>query len=448
MPDFDLQPEHLDSVDRLRATIESRLNELSESNRIHKRKIFDLYTVFEITRHLNAVLESEILFDGILLACMGQLGVQGVAIAIPELYAPADLKVVKLKGTMPPNAAQAHFRQTGELVKLLLAEPVPHTFEQLSRRLSPASPDLHQLIALQTALVAPLVMKSRLEGLLLLTGKLSGSSFTEGDLEFLSILVNQLAVSVENARLFESEKRAYQQLRETQKQLIQVEKFAAIGELAAAFAHEVNNPLGIIKNYLTLIAQALNQKEPGREYVKIVQEEVDRIARIVRQFLDLYRPQSEQMSAVDPGTIVDETLRLVSRQMKESNIVIQKHMQTPLPHILASGEQLKQVLLNLLMNARDFMPAGGQIDISVVAINGSVEISIADTGCGIPEENLGKIFEPFFTTKNDSNGTGLGLSVCCSIVARHRGTIVASNRKPHGACFTITFPVLTERDFS
>lgn len=440
MPDFESPLEHLESVDRLRSTIEAKISELSEANKLHKRKIFDLYTVFEITRHLNTVLDRDILFDGILLACLGQMGVQGAAIAVPD---PENFRIVKTKGTFAPDGKPLQFAPTGAFVRLFTDEPAPLTVLQLQNRL-PGFPEVSALERAGVALVAPMLVKAHLEGLLLLTNKLSGHHFTEGDLEFLAILANQLAVAVENARLFASEKQAYQKLREMQGQLVQAEKFAAIGELAASIAHEVNNPLGIIKNYLVLLARAVPGGEAAQEYVAIVQEEVDRIARIVRQFLDLYRPQAEQMVAVDVGTIIDETLIFVGGQLKNQNIRVNRLANGPVPKIVGSGEQLKQVFLNLLMNAKDFMPTGGQIDINVGAGNGRVKVEIADTGCGIPEENLAKIFEPFFTTKKDNNGTGLGLSVCYGIVTRHHGTIRAKNRVPHGACFTLEFPVAQE----
>ncbi|HLG94668.1 MAG TPA: ATP-binding protein, partial [candidate division Zixibacteria bacterium] len=301
--------------------------------------------------------------------------------------------------------------------------------------------EVEKLRAVEAELVIPLSVKNRLEGVLILTGKISNLPFSENDIEFLSILANQLAVTVENARLYEMEKDTNSQLRETQNQLIRLEKLAALGELSATIAHEVNNPLGIIKNYLALIAQQLSPEDPNYPFYQVIKEEVDRIAKIVRQLLDFYRPKAEEIARVDLSQILDETVILLEKQLASSNIEVVKNLPRSLPPIEASPAQLKQVFLNLLMNAREVMPQGGKLEISTRSENGYVEAEVADSGEGIPPENLDKIFEPFFTTKREKGGTGLGLSVCLGIVSKTGGVIRAQNRKPKGATFIVRLPV-------
>jgi len=444
MPDFDT-PENLpDKVDILRQVVEAKITQLTEANRAHRRKIFDLYTVFEISRHLNAMLETDSLLDSILLTAIGQMGVNGAAIAIQKNPEEEKLYFVKAKGlSTPPQAGwQDLFCEfDGIMCQFLLRRNQAITIKELCERIGHQTEEVNKLTEIEAELVIPLSVKNRLEGILILTGKISGVPFSENDTEFLSILANQLAVTIENARLYELEKNSNSQLRDTQNQLIRLEKLAALGELSATIAHEVNNPLGIIKNYLALISQQLAAEDPNTPFYQVIKEEVDRIAKIVRQLLDFYRPKAEEISAVDLSQVLDETVLLVEKQLTSSNIEVLRQLPRSLPKIEASAGQLKQVFLNLLMNAREVMPSGGKLEVSTRAENGYVEAEVADSGEGIPEEYMEKIFEPFFTTKKEKGGTGLGLSVCLGIVSKHGGTIRARNIKPKGAAFVVRLPL-------
>jgi len=327
------------------------------------------------------------------------------------------------------------------MCQFLLRRNQAITIKELCERIGHQTEEVNKLTEIEAELVIPLSVKNRLEGILILTGKISGVPFSENDTEFLSILANQLAVTIENARLYELEKNSNSQLRDTQNQLIRLEKLAALGELSATIAHEVNNPLGIIKNYLALISQQLAAEDPNTPFYQVIKEEVDRIAKIVRQLLDFYRPKAEEISAVDLSQVLDETVLLVEKQLTSSNIEVLRQLPRSLPKIEASAGQLKQVFLNLLMNAREVMPSGGKLEVSTRAENGYVEAEVADSGEGIPEEYMEKIFEPFFTTKKEKGGTGLGLSVCLGIVSKHGGTIRARNIKPKGAAFVVRLPL-------
>jgi len=450
----------LESVNLLKSAIENKINELTESKRRLKRKIFDLYTIFEISRKLNSTLDPDALLEGILLTLIGQLGIKGAAIFIQKDPNQKELSMFKIRGIDlegHPNSNEFKFRQDGDLLKLLLSQNEPLLLDEIQAHMKKGSPDLvstqspgesvpmkeiHLLGALECELCIPLISKNQIRGILSLTQKTSNLSFTDSDLEFLSILTSQFTSAVENAIFYESQKNMNLELRRTQRQLIQSEKLAALGELSASFAHEINNPLGIIKNYLLILSESMREDDPGRSNLTVVKEEVDRIARIIKNLLDFCRPKTGNISALDVAEIMNGTVSLVEKQFLKENIGIEKNIPESLPKVKGFDDEIKQVFLNLLMNSKDFMPQGGEIFISARQNEDTLEIEFSDTGCGIPEESISKVFEPFFTTKEEGKGTGLGLWVCYGIIQRHGGTIMA-RRKNKGASFLITLPIVS-----
>ena len=418
----------------------TQLAELTESNKRLKRKIFDLYTIFEISKHLNSVLNTETLLDGIILTCIGQMGVNGAAIFIVRSHENDDLSLAKLKGLAIEPTVKMLIKEDSPILRLIQSmHGKPLSYQEIRDRLGDVD-EVKLLRSLECEYLIPMSLQNRVRGLLSVTRKISGTEFFEDDLEFLAILANQLSVAVENARLFDSEKEALEALRTAQLQLLQAEKLAALGQLSARVAHEVNNPLGIIKNYLLMIRELEGQDKKSTEYVQIVTEEVDRIAGIVRQLLDMFKPRQDSFFETDVESVIDETLLLLSIHAQKGKIAIDKRLPSPLPHVYGSAEQLKQVFLNLLINACDFMPAGGRIEIGGEIEDHKLRLDFTDWGPGIAPENLERIWEPFFTTKVGGKGTGLGLSVCYSIVKAHGGEITAANAAGAGARFSILLP--------
>lgn len=425
------------------ANIESlaeQFGELSENNRRLRRKIFDLYTVFEISRHLSSMLDTETLIDAILLTCLGQMGVESAAI-ITGGSDPQLLSKIYSKGIDPENLRDITIDTRKPQIESLIRNGKPLTISQLNETLIIDSHRLAILNQYNVQLVVPLIMKNRLLGLLFLPAKISGAEFHENDVEFLSLLMNQLSVALENSSLYVREREARQELEHAQQLLIVTEKMAALGKLSASIAHEVNNPLGIISNYLQILSNRKLPDDVYANYIKILKEEVKRIAGIVRQLLDFYRPQQEEIDQVDLKRVIAESLALLSNQLSNSDIDVNLDLPNKLPIIPGSPEKLKQVFLNLLMNSRDFMPNGGQIDITAKIIEDNMAIEISDNGPGIPREIISKIFEPFFTTKPGREGTGLGLSVCYGIIQWHQGSIAVRNNISGGATFIITLPL-------
>jgi two-component system, NtrC family, sensor kinase len=240
---------------------------------------------------------------------------------------------------------------------------------------------------------------------------------------------------------------AYLSMQAAQKKLIQSEKLAAIGTLVAGIAHEVNNPVGIIAARTDCMLMELKDKGHDPQYaddLMVINRQTNRIAEITRQLLAFARQAPAELNPVDINSIVEDTLFLVQKQFMKEDIRIEKHLSPKTPKVMADDNRIQQVLLDLLNNARDAMHGGGTIIVATANSGERVEITIADTGEGIPEEVLDNIFDPFFTTKEVGKGTGLGLAVSYGIIQDFGGTIEVVSRRGEGSTFNITLPGLKE----
>lgn len=224
----------------------------------------------------------------------------------------------------------------------------------------------------------------------------------------------------------------------------QTEKLAATGKLAATIAHEINNPLTGIINCVNILMDELNGKDPNRKYLEMADEELNRIAKIVRRLLDTYRPSIEQTEPFSINNALKEVLDLMKTQLMKQNINVQADLYPDLPKVSGSRQQLKEVLLNILINAQEAMPEGGIVFVETDIKNKMISIKIKDTGPGIPNEDILKVFDPFYTSKKDGKGTGLGLSVSYGIIKAHKGTITASSSLGEGTTITIELPIYEE----
>ena len=228
-----------------------------------------------------------------------------------------------------------------------------------------------------------------------------------------------------------------------ERRMLEIEKFAATGRLAATIAHEVNNPMEAIKNAIYLLASAI--PENASPVYNILKSETERVARIVRQMLGLYR-NTEQVKPVNVNTIIEDTLLLLNRQLQRANVEVQTELEV-LPDAVIAADQIRQVLSNLVINARDAMPNGGKLRVRSRHIpgyddlHGWVRVLIADTGSGIPPEMIRSIFEPFVTTKGE-RGTGLGLWIVKGIIQNHAGKLSVKSRVGNGTTFKIDLPVV------
>lgn len=264
--------------------------------------------------------------------------------------------------------------------------------------------------------------------------------------EYSSRLVNRLEEKIAeltalNRDLESRVEERSRQLEGLQEQLVQSAKLAAVGRLAASVAHEINNPLQAMENFLGVLWREIPPEHPHREYVGLLQESVERISRIVRQLLEMHRAKPSLDQEVDIGEVVEKTLAFLKNQLAQRRIEVECETGLPLPRIKGSVPQLQQVFLNLILNAQDAMANGGNLRIETRRGDKTVSIFFKDNGSGIEPGIVKHIFEPFFTTKKEGHGTGLGLSVSYGIVKAHGGTIQVESVAGEGATFGVVFPL-------
>lgn len=234
-----------------------------------------------------------------------------------------------------------------------------------------------------------------------------------------------------------------------QTQLIRVEKLAAIGQLAASIAHEVGNPLQAIQGFLALFLEQCPPQTPNQHFLELAEEEIDRIVQVLARLRDLYRPRADIAAPLDMNTLLESVLLLTSRQLERGRIRVLKELDPELPQIDVVADQLKQVLLNLVLNAAEAMGEGGLLHIqtytqAVAPGERALIVTVTDTGAGIPPDQLPYIFDGLHTTKE--RGMGLGLYTSKAIVERHMGRISAQSIPGEGTTFMITLPLNHDAD--
>lgn len=293
---------------------------------------------------------------------------------------------------------------------------------------------------------------------ILLTGHLSTSDGIEGiklgAFDYLSkpVEFDHLLSKIKQAYEKELHQRKLKKEAEFRKnieqQMVVTERLAALGTLATGVAHEINNPLAIIRESAGWMTLILNKEEMAQvprkddlfKALDRIEKGVDRTRRITHQLLSFNQKNDSAVSEIDLADLLEESLVLLKREAKNKNVDIEENINDDAKVIFSDPYQLRQVMINLITNAIHATEKGGRITLGLKAIDGSVLLTIADSGCGIPPENLDKIFEPFFTTKSPGKGTGLGLFVTRSIVERLGGEISVDSQLGQGTSFSITLP--------
>jgi signal transduction histidine kinase len=351
-------------------------------------------------------------------------------VAFSTGYSAADLQCI-------------HLEQRDRLPKWLLANEqamVVSDNPSVFNYLGPAEREM--LLRLEVRICCPLFALNRLTGLIMLSSTVEQWRIGQEDIDLLQMLMTQASIAFENADL-------YQQQRDRLRRLDRAERLATAGQLAASVAHEIRNPLTAIRSTVQHLLGYFDESSPRRALMEGVISEVDRIDRTVDGLLSFTRHNDFKPEKVALGELVDESLLLV--RTEASKLAVEIIWSPPEIEICTMGDvaQLKQVLLNLMLNALEAISGGGQLHISVDAITEQdrpsgertfATVVIRDSGCGIPAEVLNKILNPFFTTKE--SGTGLGLFISQSIIQRHGGEIEISSIEGGGTTVELRLPLL------
>lgn len=315
----------------------------------------------------------------------------------------------------------------------------------------------HRVQDLVSALIVPIRVDLEIRGVINVSKKRGGALFTDDDLRVLSTLANQSALVLRKIELWDNLQeqvvqleKALSELKQTQSELVQSEKLASIGQLAGGMAHEINNPLQVIRGRIELLFNRIGVDPASARDLETVLKHVDRIADIVSGLLRFARRRPEgESQAFSVDDAIRETLAVLGNHLKVGNIKLVTRLRSPRPCVLGSSVKMQQVFTNIILNAQQAMEGvGGELSIQTSESHGCVSVSISDTGPGIGEEHLPHVFEPFFTTKPEGRGTGLGLSVTYGIVQSHGGQIEVKSREGEGTTFIITLPIRTDLEMA
>jgi signal transduction histidine kinase len=282
----------------------------------------------------------------------------------------------------------------------------------------------------------PLLREEKLLGVLCVLTRVR-HHFSDDEVSLLASLAQQAAIALENARLYQDLRQSHEELVSAQAELVRTTRLAAIGEIAAAVAHEARNPLGALSNCVQLLRGNPHITGEDAELLTIMQGESKRLNDIVSDFLAFGRPRAPRFAPVDLHELIDATWTLLQRDDRcPASIGFERRFDGTLTSVMADRDQLRQVFWNLLLNAVQAMRLGGTLTVETRRTGSSVEVVVGDTGPGIPAGILPRIFEPFVTSK--SGGTGLGLAIVRRIIEDHGGRITVSAHDGAGTCFVLS----------
>lgn len=431
------EPAELDLT--LRRAIETYSLERQRAALLH-----ELSRMNGLSHALHRELDLQKLLDVVLDTAYGELGFDGAAILLAEGdgealswagFAPGDTVAKRLEKIEISRRSAPEFLAglaAGEVQSLRLDAARPEA--PISRWVTEVSAD--------EILVVPLIGKTELIGALAVDHRSGGQGFGADDHTLLDGLAMHLVIALENARLV-------QDLTSTREQVKRADRLGTLGTLAAGLAHEINNPLVSIHTFLTLAPE--KRSEPDEhfwgEYHQLAASELERIRGLVSTMSRLAHGGRGEVTQgpVDLGVVAGEVTTLLGQQARVAGVELDLDVSSELRDVVGVRDHLHQVLLNLVCNAIHATPEGGSVSIRVgpdpAHPADRVRLSIADTGAGIPEEDLERIFDPFFTTKDPNEGTGLGLMITHQIVADHGGSIGVESKEGQGARFRVTLPV-------
>ena len=295
----------------------------------------------------------------------------------------------------------------------------------------------------RSLLCVPLILRDKPIGALQVLNKRSGETFTDADLELLTSISQQIAVALDNAKLYRRLEKKFelteQELKTTQEKLIRTERLAAMGNLVKGIAHEIRNPITTIGGFSSRLKKELKEESKLRKYVDIIMEESKRLENIVTEVHEFAGVQSANMNLDDLGAVLSQVATEFGEQAKKQDVKFMVKIDKDLPLTFMDTSQIAKALSNIIENALESMPNGGKLTLEAKRDNANIVTSIRDTGCGIAQENLDSVYDPFFTSK--TRGAGLGLTMVHQILMNHNGELKFDSKEGVGTTVTIRLPV-------
>ena len=391
----------------------------------------------EFNRSLMLIVDKQLLISNFLSKVNQITPVQGIFLFLPD----ENTEKYKMQGLEDKNVS--YFMGRGKLMNWLAVNERPLVVSESSSLLSYFSEEERKLLSrLNAELVYPLNVMNRISGILVMGKKVNGKEFDKKELELLSLLLGQAAFAIEHASLYEIQ-------RDRLKRMYRTDRLAVLGELAAGAAHEIKNPLTSIRSTIQYLSNDFDVESEKGQMMHELLNETERINKIVQGLLSFARPSELNSMEVNLEQLINQTLLLVNNTLKKQRIEVEFEYFTEQTTIMGDAEQLKQVCLNIILNAVEAMKENDESHPRTLYI--SMEegtlidvrsryllISFEDTGKGIDEEDIENVFNPFFTTKEE--GTGLGLAICFGIINRHKGELEVRSTLGKGTCFTIKLP--------
>ena len=412
---------------------------------LFKEKYNAYETLTAFSKTLVMILDLNSLTEEIIRTLVNVLGVRAAFLYLLDPEKGTYVLSASL-GQEPEGVEAIKFKQEEVLARYLAREQTILVREELehSGEVAATDPLLHALNAMEAEVSIPLINKGRLIGFCNLGSRANLSMYSHEDLNLLETLGQNAAIALDNAILYQDLKRSQGLLRRT-------DRLRSLETIAGGFAHEIRNPLTSIKTFVQLAPQRKDDPEFMGEFCEVVQDDVLRIERLIEEILDYARYMEPKFSEEDLNEIVAICLHFVEIQADQRSITIEKDLAVDLPRVTLDRQQIKQVLMNLILNAMDAMAtAGGQLTVRTHRLTKPttgdlwVQIEVTDTGCGIAGPDLEHIFDPFYTTKHESQereGTGLGLVIVHQIVQEHSGHVEVESEVGRGTTFLINLPV-------
>jgi len=431
---------------RLRGERDTLTEQLMNSNRQLERRVKELGVLYNVGKSVTALLDPERVLNRIVEAAVYVTNAEeGALFLIDEESGELYLRAARNLGEQFARGFRIKVEDSiaaGGVVKT--GEPFLSTAEDLSLKVKTG-------YMVKSLLYVPLKVGEQVIGVMSVDNKASNRPFSENDVYLLSALADYAGIAIVNAQLYgeikafneELEQKVEErtrELKEAQAQLIQSEKLASIGQLAAGVAHEINNPLGVMLGFSQVILKKLPEDDPLRKPLVSIEREGLRCKKIIQGLLDFSRRSTPALQPMNLNDALEAACEFIEHQITLDNIQVIKGLTPELPPIRADGNQLQQVFVNLIINAYQAMSQGGELRITTRAVGDQVQAIFADTGAGIPAEVLKHIFDPFFTTKEVGKGTGLGLSVSYGIIESHGGKIEVESQVGVGTTFIVTLP--------